>query len=68
MDDFEISEESKIRVKRALEYAVSEARKAYSRQRIPNSHDDIAEALREGIAISNEEGRFKIVSELLMSG
>lgn len=68
MSDFTINEESQGRVKQALAYAESDARKAYTDQRIPNTRDNVANALRAGIAISNGTNRYKEVATILMEG
>lgn len=68
MKEITINKESQERVDRALEYVNSEAREAYTGQRIPNSRDILADALKAGIELSNESGRYEEVSKILMEG
>ena len=52
-----LSEEARARAKAALAFHASEARKAYSAQRIPNTDDDLIASLREGIEELKTHGK-----------
>lgn len=44
-----LSEESRARAEAALAFHASDARKAYSNQRIPNRDEDLSKALASGV-------------------